>query len=360
MALIAALVAVVIVGGVFIFRAITGPAVVPNGRGMSEKPAEPAAPKPARRPTTHPAAKKWFSQYAYEDNLGRLVSCCNIDADMMYDADEIVLYGTLRYDEKTCGSAPRITPPAQVNPNDMDGDGLSDAWERGYFGKLDLGWEDDPDGDGFPNGVEYDRRTSPVEIDLADPKLKPKAFVSGPPAPAGRRTFSMDTAQFWAAQAKAAERVKKGDKGPGPAVKGFIWKGPPPGPVPATASTAPTPEQVRFAALARGALSEKLDSDADGLLDAWEMYTIGNLSQGRQDDPDGDGLPNVIEWYQGTNPLKPELMDPALRPADLEDLPPPTTPWDLCWDIHSRMFWRIQDVLRATLNAAGSTSRAAK
>jgi hypothetical protein len=116
--------------------------------------------------------------------------------------------------------------------------------------------------------------------------------------------------------------------------------------------------EIRFAERARGALPAGLDSDADGLLDEWERHFIGDLSQTRQDDPDGDGFPNVIEWYRGTHPLKVDLMDPALKPAGLEDLPAPTTPWDLCWGIHSRRFWQIQETLRASGTVAAGTGRA--
>ena len=62
-------------------------------------------------------------------------------------------------------------------------------------------------------------------------------------------------------------------------------------------------------------------------------------------------FPNVIEWYRLTDPTKVDLMDLRFKPAKLEDLPPPTTPWDHCWDIHSREFWQIQAGLRARLKS---------
>jgi RHS repeat-associated protein len=52
-----------------------------------------------------------------------------------------------------------------------------------------------------------------------------------------------------------------------------------------------------------GTLSiNKEDTDADGLLDSWEMNYFGNLSQGAAGDPDGDGLTNLQEFQAGTNP----------------------------------------------------------
>ncbi len=332
-----------------------GPTVGPvtTGPAVTTAPARP-------RPTTFPAARKWLARHTYEDTRGRWVSCYDTDADGLYDADEIVQHGTLRYDARTRAGARRINlPRRRADPDDTDGDGLHDAWERGYFGKLAFGRRDDPDGDGFPNGVEYNRRTSPVAIDLLNPKLRPAWFAEGVKTFGRRRGFSTNSREFWDAQARAAARVRAGDKGLAPAVKGFAWTPPPPRP-PAAGPKAPTPEELHFAERARGALPAGLDSDADGLLDEWERHHFGGLSQTRQDDPDGDGFPNVIEWYRLTDPTKPDLMELRHKPARLEDLPPPTTPWDHCWDIHSREFWEIQARLRAERAAAQAAAGGTK
>jgi hypothetical protein len=45
-----------------------------------------------------------------------------------------------------------------------------------------------------------------------------------------------------------------------------------------------------------------LDSDGDGLPDAWERKMFGNLSAGPDDDNDGDGLDNWEEWVIGSSP----------------------------------------------------------
>lgn len=44
------------------------------------------------------------------------------------------------------------------------------------------------------------------------------------------------------------------------------------------------------------------DSDADGLLDDWEMRYFNSLEYGWNDDPDGDGINNAEEYAAGTNP----------------------------------------------------------
>ncbi|OQA25433.1 MAG: hypothetical protein BWY59_01785 [Verrucomicrobia bacterium ADurb.Bin345] len=49
-----------------------------------------------------------------------------------------------------------------VVPVDWDGDGLPDTWEWVNFQTLEFGEGDDPDGDGAPNGFEYEAATSPT------------------------------------------------------------------------------------------------------------------------------------------------------------------------------------------------------
>lgn len=45
-----------------------------------------------------------------------------------------------------------------------------------------------------------------------------------------------------------------------------------------------------------------VDSDGDGLVDAWELQYFGNLSQNGSGDPDGDGQSNAAEQFAGTAP----------------------------------------------------------
>jgi len=60
-------------------------------------------------------------------------------------------------------------------------------------------------------------------------------------------------------------------------------------------------------------LSTPLDTDADGLPDAWEMTYFGTLAYGAGDDPDGDGYSNLQEYIAGTNP-----NDAASNPGDTD------------------------------------------
>lgn len=45
-----------------------------------------------------------------------------------------------------------------------------------------------------------------------------------------------------------------------------------------------------------------VDSDSDGLPDAWEMEHFGTLNYTAEDDPDGDGYTNMQEYSAGTDP----------------------------------------------------------
>ena len=47
------------------------------------------------------------------------------------------------------------------------------------------------------------------------------------------------------------------------------------------------------------------DYDLDHLLDNWETTHFGNLGQSYEDDPDGDGLTNLVEYASGLDPNSP-------------------------------------------------------
>jgi subtilisin family serine protease len=59
-----------------------------------------------------------------------------------------------------------------------------------------------------------------------------------------------------------------------------------------------------------------IDTDLDGLPDWWEMLHFGSLALSSGDDPNGNGVPNLTEYLNGTNPAAPALV------AD-DDTPPP-------------------------------------
>ena len=140
--------------------------------------------RPTTMPTTHPSVDRWLNDGTYVTSDGRMVETSDIDSDGLYDANEIRAYGTLRYDGHTgmSGTVPRIDgpPPAVLFAHDTDRDGLPDEWERGYFGTLDQGRLDDPDGDGYPNYMERNLRQSPIAIDLEIQGHLTGSWIDGP------------------------------------------------------------------------------------------------------------------------------------------------------------------------------------
>ena len=151
----------------------------PEAPGWVDEPGEPAE---------FPEGVRWLTEDTFVET-GRggrgMVSRWDADGDGLYDADEFMMYGTLRYDARTRTSATRIDilphgstevfvstrtregmrfrrmAKRPLTPEeDTDGDGLPDAWEMHWFGHLDYGPYDDPDGDGFPNIIEWSSTTT--------------------------------------------------------------------------------------------------------------------------------------------------------------------------------------------------------
>lgn len=61
-----------------------------------------------------------------------------------------------------------------------------------------------------------------------------------------------------------------------------------------------------------------VDTDGDGISDAWELEYFGNLSTDPNADPDGDGVSNLQEYINGTNPLLARDSDNDGLPDDWE------------------------------------------
>jgi uncharacterized repeat protein (TIGR02543 family) len=54
------------------------------------------------------------------------------------------------------------------------------------------------------------------------------------------------------------------------------------------------------------------DINGNGIPDWWELYYFGNLNQRADGDYDGDGVDNLDEYLEGTNPTNPASFDPRL------------------------------------------------
>jgi len=65
----------------------------------------------------------------------------------------------------------------------------------------------------------------------------------------------------------------------------------------------------------------RTDLDGDGLPDAWEQRFFGTDAAAAADDPDGDGLSNLLEYRSGTDPRDgsslPQITGLELTPAGL-------------------------------------------
>lgn len=278
-----------------------------------------------------------------------MYSSTDIDGDGMYDSDEIRWFGTLAYDSHTFMSAPRIDQPLSPwSPwPDSDRDGLADEWEMGYFGTLDLCGDDDPDGDGFPNSVEMLRRSSPLEMDIVDSGSQPKVLSR-----VSRRKgeFSTDTQEFWSAQEKVRNHLRAtGSRQVRPqADVNFRWD--PQARLSPISSSSVAKELAAHRQMqdTRMPLNNKTDSDGDGLPDEWERKYFGNLRYGRNDDPDGDGFPNIVEYYRLTSPARQDMLPDERRPPVLRTFRDSTHRWAINWDISSREFWQMQERLVAS------------
>jgi hypothetical protein len=57
------------------------------------------------------------------------------------------------------------------------------------------------------------------------------------------------------------------------------------------------------------------DADGNGIFDIWELFYFGQSGVDPHADPDGDGLTNVEEFQQGTNPVDPTEVSDTTPPA---------------------------------------------
>ena len=84
-------------------------------------------------------------QFVYQDIM-EFIYIAGVDAGVDFYVDDI--------------SLSKIIP--SVNPEDIDSDGMLDSWEQTYFGNLDSLPNEDPDGDGLNNLIEYRSDTVPI------------------------------------------------------------------------------------------------------------------------------------------------------------------------------------------------------
>lgn len=70
-----------------------------------------------------------------------------------------------------------------------------------------------------------------------------------------------------------------------------------------------------------GTGDSKMDSDSDGMADLWERNYFGTLNRDGSGDYDGDGITDLQEYQNGTNPTAQELRVRIARPQSGSNLP---------------------------------------
>lgn len=76
-----------------------------------------------------------------------------------------------------------------------------------------------------------------------------------------------------------------------------------------------------FALPLEGLPPSAIDTDGDGLADAWEIQYFGNLGQIGSGNPDGDSLSTILEFLAGRNPtLADPVVDVSSRNLDVFNL----------------------------------------
>lgn len=214
----------------------------------------------------------------------------DIDGDGLSDAWELLHFANLaaqngsgdpdgdfaiNEDEDSAGTIPIGIAGFNSFPDTEGGtgDGLNDAWETFYFGNLTETAGGDPDGDLYTNAEEYQLGTDP-----ANP-------LSSPDSDADGLNDGWEATYFFIPGDTREIVLAKHDGTSDPDGDGYANE------QEETALTHPTTSQ------------KPSDTDADGLIDSWEQFHFGSLAPLPGDlGGDGDAFTNLQEQNAGSDP----------------------------------------------------------
>jgi uncharacterized protein YjbI with pentapeptide repeats len=191
---------------------------------------------------------------------------------------------------------------------DTDSDGIMDWYEYRMFGSLSMGPTDDPDSDGFNNKRESELGQDPLIVDAvewggisgrlstgftyADTSMV-LAVVKSDPA-----GFVTETSNYLdmnsTVTTSSLHGATNGYNFAYWSINGVRQAGP-------TGVSMSKVEQnvTQTTNIIAHYKPSTEDTDGDGVMDWFELYQFGNLTQGPSDDPDGDGFSNKREGELG-------------------------------------------------------------
>lgn len=196
---------------------------------------------------------------------------------------------------------------------DDDDDGLPDDWENEHFNDTtSQNGTGDPDGDGLNNTSEFELGTDPNEADTDGDGFNDGDEVAAGTDPNDASSFpetgGEDTDGDGLDDAWENEHFGNLDQdgsgdpdGDGLTNEQEETLGTDPNDADTDDDGFTDGVEVREGTDPLDADSFPTDTDGDGLGDAWETETFGNLDEDGAGDPDGDGLTNAEEYNLGTD-----------------------------------------------------------
>jgi hypothetical protein len=219
------------------------------------------------------------------------------DEEGLNDAEEVHEYKTDPTKKDSDGDglndAREVEKGTEPNNKDTDNDGLPDGWEvNNKFDALnpdgENGAEGDPDEDGLKNIEEMEHKTDPRDADSDDDDLNDAEEINVRHSdPKKKDTDEDGLPDGWEVDNGFDLKDPEGDNG---------GKGDPDHDLVSNHKEFET-----------GTNPNKRDTDSDGLPDGWEIDNCldplsGDGENGRNGDPDGDQVINLVEMGAGESP----------------------------------------------------------